>query len=106
MKNTKDMECVPRGVLCSFGWVRFGRRLVGSTGGNGLSCRLTVLMAQLALACKATSRACAKAGIANLFGMHGEQNSSGDDQTSLPLLIILFIRASKRSWTRRGTRRR
>ena len=41
---------------------------------------LTVLMAQLALACKATSRACAKAGIANLFGMAGDQNSSGDDQ--------------------------
>ena len=38
---------------------------------------LTVLMAQLALACKATSRACAKAGIANLFGMAGDQNSSG-----------------------------
>ena len=36
---------------------------------------LTVLMAQLALACKATSRACAKAGIANLFGMAGDQNS-------------------------------
>jgi len=44
---------------------------------------LTVLMAQLTLACKATSRACAKAGIANLFGMAGEQNSSGDDQKKL-----------------------
>merc|ERR1712157_36008 len=42
--------------------------------------QLTILMAQLGLACKATSRACAKAGIAGLFGMAGEQNSSGDDQ--------------------------
>merc|ERR1719440_633354 len=47
---------------------------------------LTVLMAQLGLACKATSRACAKAGIANLFGMAGEQNSSGDDQKKLDVL--------------------
>merc|ERR1719478_1578272 len=43
-------------------------------------------MAQLALACKATSRACAKAGIANLFGMAGDQNSSGDDQKKLDVL--------------------
>ena len=47
---------------------------------------LTVLMAQLALACKATSRACAKAGIANLLGAYGEQNSSGDDQKKLDVL--------------------
>jgi len=47
---------------------------------------LTVLMSQLALACKATSRACAKAGIANLFGMAGDQNSSGDDQKKLDVL--------------------
>jgi hypothetical protein len=45
-----------------------------------LASQLTVLMSQLSLACKATSRACAKAGIANLFGMAGDQNSSGDDQ--------------------------
>ena len=31
-----------------------------------------MLMAQLALACKATSRACAKAGIADLFGLAGD----------------------------------
>ena len=43
-------------------------------------------MAQLGLACKATSRACAKAGIANLFGMAGDQNSSGDDQKKLDVL--------------------
>merc|ERR1711865_606630 len=47
---------------------------------------LTILMAQLGLACKATSRACAKAGIANLFGMAGDQNSSGDDQKKLDAL--------------------
>lgn len=44
---------------------------------------LTVLMAQLGLACKATSRACAKAGIAGLFGMYGSENSSGDEQKKL-----------------------
>ena len=50
---------------------------------NTKDLELTVLMAQLGLACKATSRACAKAGIAGLFGMYGEQNSSGDDQKKL-----------------------
>ena len=51
-------------------------------------------MAQLGLACKATSRACAKAGIANLFGMAGDQNSSGDDQKKLDVLSNdIFISA-------------
>ena len=60
--------------------------------------QLTVLMAQLALACKATSRACAKAGIANLFGMYGEQNSSGDDQKKLDVLSNdIFINALLKS---------
>uniref|UniRef100_A0A7S4C4G5 Fructose-1,6-bisphosphatase, cytosolic n=1 Tax=Chrysotila carterae TaxID=13221 RepID=A0A7S4C4G5_CHRCT len=55
---------------------------------------LTILMAQLAVACKATSRACAKAGIAGLFGMAGEQNSSGDDQKKLDVLSNdIFISA-------------
>jgi len=59
---------------------------------------LTVLMAQLALACKATSRACAKAGIANLFGMYGEQNSSGDDQKKLDVLSNdIFVNALLKS---------
>jgi len=59
---------------------------------------LTVLMAQLGLACKATSRACAKAGIANLFGMAGEQNSSGDDQKKLDVLSNdIFINALYKS---------
>ncbi len=60
--------------------------------------QLTVLMAQLALACKATSRACAKAGIANLFGMYGEQNSSGDDQKKLDVLSNdIFVNALLKS---------
>jgi len=53
---------------------------------NTKDMELTILMAQLGLACKATSRACAKAGIAGLFGMAGEQNSSGDDQKKLDVL--------------------
>ncbi|KAJ1637874.1 cytosolic fructose-1,6-bisphosphatase [Pavlovales sp. CCMP2436] len=47
---------------------------------------LTILMNAIAVACKATARACRKAGIANLFGMAGEQNSSGDDQKKLDVL--------------------
>jgi len=59
---------------------------------------LTVLMAQLGLACKATSRACAKAGIAGLFGLHGEQNSSGDDQKKLDVISNdIFINALTKS---------
>ena len=55
-------------------------------------------MAQLALACKATSRACAKAGIANLFGMAGDQNSSGDDQKKLDVLSNdIFVTALLKS---------
>jgi len=55
---------------------------------------LTVLMAQLGLACKATSRACAKAGIAGLFGLQGESNSSGDEQKKLDVLSNdIFIHA-------------
>ena len=55
-------------------------------------------MAQLGLACKATSRACAKAGIANLFGMAGDQNSSGDDQKKLDVLSNdIFVSALKHS---------
>jgi fructose-1,6-bisphosphatase I len=62
--------------------------------GNTKDMELTILMAQLGLACKATSRACAKAGIANLFGMAGDQNSSGDDQKKLDVLSNdIFISA-------------
>ena len=59
---------------------------------------LTVLMSQMALACKATSRACAKAGIANLVGMAGDQNSSGDDQKKLDVLSNdIFVNALLKS---------
>jgi len=65
---------------------------------NTKDLELTVLMAQLGLACKATSRACAKAGIAGLFGMYGEQNSSGDDQKKLDVLSNdIFINALVKS---------
>ena len=56
--------------------------------------QLTILMAQLGLACKATSRACAKAGIAGLFGVAGEQNASGDEQKKLDVLSNdIFVNA-------------
>merc|ERR1719247_1331585 len=59
---------------------------------------LTILMNQLALACKATSRACAKAGIAGLFGLHGESNSSGDEQKKLDVLSNdIFVNALLKS---------
>ena len=38
---------------------------------------LAILLMALQLACKATSRACNKAGIAMLFGLAGEVNSTG-----------------------------
>ena len=63
-------------------FMTLGRWLMSNTK----DMELTILMAQLGLACKATSRACAKAGIADLFGMAGDQNSSGDDQKKLDVL--------------------
>lgn len=71
-------------------FMTLGRWLMSNTK----DMELTILMAQLGLACKATSRACAKAGIANLFGMAGDQNSSGDDQKKLDVLSNdIFISA-------------
>jgi len=65
---------------------------------NTKDMELAVLMAQVGLACKATSRACAKAGIAGLFGLHGEQNSSGDDQKKLDVLSNdIFVNALVKS---------
>jgi len=63
-------------------FMNLGRWLMENTSDK----ELTVLMAQLGLACKATSRACAKAGIAGLFGLAGEVNSTGDDQKKLDVL--------------------
>jgi hypothetical protein len=79
MGNTKDME-VRSTPDCL---ATHTRQL---TSARCVRPQLTILMAQLGLACKATSRACAKAGIANLFGMAGDQNSSGDDQKKLDVL--------------------
>eukprot|EP00668_Euglena_longa_P045972 GGOE01061655.1.p1 GENE.GGOE01061655.1~~GGOE01061655.1.p1 ORF type:complete len:371 (-),score=86.85 GGOE01061655.1:195-1307(-) len=47
---------------------------------------LAVLLSALSLACKATARACNKAGIALLFGLAGETNATGDDQKKLDVL--------------------
>lgn len=47
---------------------------------------LAVLLSALSVACKATARACNKAGIALLFGLAGETNSTGDDQKKLDVL--------------------
>jgi len=58
------------------------RYIIGKTGDS----EMAVLLMALQLACKATSRACAKAGIANLFGLAGEVNSTGDDQKKLDVL--------------------
>ena len=86
MGNTKDMEVRTRPIA-----LPHTSRL---TSARCLRPQLTILMAQLGLACKATSRACAKAGIANLFGMAGDQNSSGDDQKKLDVLSNdIFISA-------------
>merc|ERR1712216_843718 len=75
-------------------FMTLGRWLMNNTK----DMELTVLMAQLGLACKATSRACAKAGIAGLFGMAGDQNSSGDDQKKLDVLSNdIFVNALKNS---------
>ena len=61
---------------------------------------LTVLLGAIGLACKATARACAKAGIANLFGLAGDQNSTGDDQKKLDVLSDeIFVSALTHSGT-------
>mmetsp|Transcript_8007 Transcript_8007/g.8797 ORF Transcript_8007/g.8797 Transcript_8007/m.8797 type:complete len:261 (+) Transcript_8007:106-888(+) len=58
------------------------RYILARTGDH----ELAVLLMGLTLACKATSRACAKAGIGNLFGLAGEVNSTGDEQKKLDVL--------------------
>eukprot|EP00435_Cladocopium_sp_Y103_P042209 s1119_g11.t1 len=58
------------------------RYIMGKTGDK----ELAILLMALQLACKATSRACNKAGIAMLFGLAGEVNSTGDDQKKLDVL--------------------
>mmetsp|Transcript_103516 Transcript_103516/g.183895 ORF Transcript_103516/g.183895 Transcript_103516/m.183895 type:complete len:360 (-) Transcript_103516:95-1174(-) len=68
------------------------RYVIGKTS----DMELAVLLMALQLACKATSRACCKAGIGNLFGLAGEVNSTGDDQKKLDVLSNdIFIDALK-----------
>merc|ERR1719359_1583589 len=70
------------------------RYILARTGDH----ELAVLLMGLTLACKATSRACAKAGIANLFGLAGEVNSTGDDQKKLDVLSNdIFVNALVKS---------
>lgn len=69
-------------VMTESEFATLGSYLMKTTGDK----ELTVLMAQMGLACKATSRACAKAGIAGLYGMAGETNATGDDQKKLDVL--------------------
>jgi fructose-1,6-bisphosphatase I len=72
------------------------RYIMARTGDHELS----LLLMALTLACKATSRACAKAGIANLFGLAGEVNATGDDQKKLDVLSNdIFIDALINSGT-------
>merc|ERR1719188_2600109 len=72
------------------------RYIMARTGDHELS----LLLMSLTLACKATSRACAKAGIANLFGLAGEVNSTGDDQKKLDVLSNdIFVDALTNSGT-------
>jgi len=72
------------------------RYIMARTGDHEMSLLLMALM----LASKATARACNKAGIADLFGLAGEVNSTGDDQKKLDVLSNdIFIDALVNSGT-------
>jgi len=47
---------------------------------------LAILMTAIQLSCKVITRAVRKAGIADLYGLAGETNSTGDDQKKLDVL--------------------
>jgi len=47
---------------------------------------MTILMNAMQLACKLIARAVRKAGVANLYGLHGSANASGDDVKKLDVL--------------------
>lgn len=47
---------------------------------------MAVLMNAMQLACKLIARAVRKAGVANLYGLHGSANASGDDVKKLDVL--------------------
>eukprot|EP00656_Telonema_subtile_P013462 TRINITY_DN1683_c0_g1_i1.p2 TRINITY_DN1683_c0_g1~~TRINITY_DN1683_c0_g1_i1.p2 ORF type:complete len:337 (-),score=107.56 TRINITY_DN1683_c0_g1_i1:293-1303(-) len=83
-------------LATSVNFITLTRFLMDLTGDK----ELTILMGTLALACKATSRACAHAGIAGLLGQAGDQNASGDDQKKLDVLSNdIFVNALKNSGT-------
>jgi len=47
---------------------------------------MTILMNAMQLACKLIARAVRKAGVADLYGLHGSANASGDDVKKLDVL--------------------
>lgn len=47
---------------------------------------MTIMMNAMQLACKLIARAVRKAGVANLYGLHGSANASGDDVKKLDVL--------------------
>jgi len=53
---------------------------------NTKSMDLCILMNAMATSCKCIAAAVQRAGIANLYGLAGEQNSTGDDQKQLDVL--------------------
>lgn len=65
----------------------------------GASGSLTLLLSSLAVACKATEAAVRKAGIAQLYGISGDTNTTGDEQKKLDVLANdLFINLLKSSY--------
>lgn len=65
----------------------------------GASGSLTLLLSSLATACKATEAAVRKAGIAQLYGISGDTNTTGDEQKKLDVLANdLFINLLKSSY--------
>lgn len=65
----------------------------------GASGSLTLLLSSLCTACKATEAAVRKAGIAQLYGIAGDTNSTGDEQKKLDVLANeLFVNLLKSSY--------
>jgi fructose-1,6-bisphosphatase I len=81
-KPGTNVSCEAKDSVTQAEFMTLQRYILARTGDH----ELAVLLMGLSLACKATSRACNKAGIANLFGLAGEVNSTGDDQKKLDVL--------------------
>jgi fructose-1,6-bisphosphatase I len=61
---------------------------------------LTQLLTAITTACKAIESACRKAGIAQLHGLAGKMNTTGDDQKKLDIISNkCFINMIKESYT-------